>query len=42
MDKVNAIKLAVKYLNRAKENNIKFSDAWLFGSYVKGNQHKQW
>lgn len=25
-------------MKRLKENNIKFSDAWLFGSYAKGSQ----
>ena len=39
MDKVNAIKLTTKYLRRLRENNIKFSEAWLFGSYAKGYQH---
>ena len=39
MDKVNAIKLSIKYLERLRDNNIKFSEAWLFGSYAKGYQH---
>lgn len=38
MDKVNALRLSIQYLKRLKDNNIKFSDAWLFGSYAKGNQ----
>ena len=38
MDKINAIKLSIQYLKRLRENNIKFSDAWLFGSYAKGLQ----
>ena len=38
MDKVNAFRLSIQYLKRLKDNNIKFSDAWLFGSYAKGNQ----
>ncbi|MFP4046418.1 MAG: nucleotidyltransferase domain-containing protein [Bacteroidales bacterium] len=38
MDKVNALKIARQYLKRLKENNINFSDAWLFGSYAKGLQ----
>jgi predicted nucleotidyltransferase len=38
MDKINAINLSIQYLKRLKENNIKFSDAWLFGSYAKGLQ----
>jgi len=40
MDKVNALNIAVQYLRRLKENNINFSDAWLFGSYAKGVQQK--
>lgn len=41
MDKINAINLSVQYLKRLKDNNIRFSDAWLFGSYAKGmhNEH---
>jgi predicted nucleotidyltransferase len=38
MDKVNALNIAIQYLRRLKENNINFSDAWLFGSYAKGVQ----
>ena len=38
MDKINALNIAVQYLKRLKENNINFSDAWLFGSYAKGLQ----
>lgn len=40
MDKVNAIKLSIQYLNRLKRNNINFTDAWLFGSYAKGLQRE--
>lgn len=40
MDKINAINLSIQYLNRLKENNIKFSEAWLFGSYAKGLQNE--
>jgi predicted nucleotidyltransferase len=39
MDKINAVKLGTTYLRRVRERHIKFSEAWLFGSYVKGNQH---
>ena len=35
MDKINAINLSIQYLKRLKENNIKFSDAWVFGVYAK-------
>ncbi|MFW5707849.1 MAG: nucleotidyltransferase domain-containing protein [Bacteroidota bacterium] len=38
MDKINAIKLSVQYLRRLKENNISFTEAWLFGSYAKNLQ----
>jgi uncharacterized protein len=38
MDKDNALKLSIQYLKRLKESNIKFSDAWLFGSYAKNSQ----
>ncbi|NIR49384.1 nucleotidyltransferase domain-containing protein, partial [candidate division KSB1 bacterium] len=38
LDKINAIKLSIKYLKRVRANNIKFSDAWLFGSYANGTQ----
>lgn len=40
MDKVNAIKLSTRYLSRVRENNIKFSEAWLFGSYAKEKQNE--
>ena len=39
MDKINAINISIQYLKRLKDNNIKFSDAWLFGSYAKGLQN---
>lgn len=38
MDKINAIDISIQYLKKLKDNNIKFSDAWLFGSYAKGLQ----
>jgi uncharacterized protein len=38
MDKDNALKLSIQYLKCLKENNIKFIDAWLFGSYATGSQ----
>ena len=38
MDKTDALKLSRDYLLRLRENNINFSDAWLFGSYARGNQ----
>lgn len=39
MDKKAALKLSRDYLIKVKSNDIKFSEAWLFGSYAKGNQH---
>ena len=40
MDKVNAIKLSTRYLKRVRDNDIEFSEAWIFGSYAKGYQHE--
>jgi len=40
MDKTTALTLTRNYLLRLKETNLDFSDAWLFGSYAKGNQHE--
>ena len=40
MDKTDALEISRNYLLRLKKNNVKFSSAWLFGSYVRGNQHK--
>ena len=40
MDKENAIKLSTRYLKRVRDNDIEFSEAWLFGSYAKGYQHE--
>ena len=39
MDKINALKLSAGYLRRLRDNDVKFSEAWLFGSYAKGHQH---
>jgi len=38
MDKINALNLSKKYLEKLRDNGIKFTDAWLFGSYAKGLQ----
>jgi uncharacterized protein len=38
MDKINAISLSKKYLEKLRNNDIKITDAWLFGSYAKGLQ----
>ena len=40
MDQTDALAISKKYLLRLKETNFNFSNAWLFGSYAKGNQHK--
>ena len=37
MDKNDAIKLGKTYIEKVKQNQIKVLDAWLFGSYAKGN-----
>ncbi|MFO7723390.1 MAG: nucleotidyltransferase domain-containing protein [Bacteroidales bacterium] len=39
MDKNDAVRLSKNYLKRLKKSNVCFSEAWLFGSYAKGNQH---
>ncbi len=40
MDKNDAIRISINYLNRLRNSEIHFSEAWLFGSYAKGNQHE--
>ena len=37
MDKIKAIKLSRGYVKKVKQNQIEVLDAWLFGSYAKGN-----
>lgn len=39
MDKIDALKISKRYLNRVRKSDIEFSEAWLFGSYARGNQH---
>jgi len=39
MDKDDALKISKGYLRRVQSSDLGFSEAWLFGSYVKGNQH---
>ena len=39
MDKNDAIKLSKNYVEKLKQNRIDVLDAWLFGSYAKGNFH---
>jgi len=40
MDKTDALAISRGYLHRLKNINLNFSDAWLFGSYARGNQHE--
>ena len=39
MDKSDALRICKGYLQRVKNSDLGFSEAWLFGSYAKGNQH---
>ena len=39
MDKNDAIRISKSYLLRLKNSNFGFEEAWLFGSFAKGNQH---
>jgi predicted nucleotidyltransferase len=40
MDKNAAIKISIAYLKKVRDCNIEFSQAWLFGSFAKGNNHE--
>lgn len=39
MDKNDAIRIGKSYLRRLQNSDLGFSEAWLFGSFAKGNQH---
>lgn len=39
MDKNDALRISKEYLQRVQNSDLGFSEAWLFGSYAKGNQH---
>lgn len=39
MDKNEALRISRSYLQRVQDSDLGFSEAWLFGSYAKGNQH---
>jgi len=39
MDKNDALRISKGYLKRVQSSGPGFSEAWLFGSYAKGNQH---
>lgn len=40
MDKSEAIKISKGYLQKLRNSKIEFSEAWLFGSYARGNQNE--
>lgn len=40
MDKRDALKISQTYLKKLRKSNMDFAEAWLFGSYAKGNQHE--
>jgi len=39
MDKSEALRISKGYFRRVQSSELGFSEAWLFGSYAKGNQH---
>lgn len=39
MDKNDALRISRGYLKRLKNSDIGFTEAYLFGSFAKGNQH---
>ena len=40
MDKNDAIKIVQTYIEKLKKTDIDVFEAWLFGSYVKGNYNQ--
>jgi predicted nucleotidyltransferase len=40
MDKNDAIKLSKHYVEKVRQNQINVLEAWLFGSYAKGNYNE--
>lgn len=40
MDKEAAIKLIKNYLIKVRKSKIEISEAWLFGSFARGNNHE--
>jgi predicted nucleotidyltransferase len=40
MDKEAAIKLSKDYLIKVRKSEIEISEAWLFGSFARGNNHE--
>ena len=39
MDKNDALRISKRYLQRVRNSDLGFTEAWLFGSYARGNQH---
>jgi uncharacterized protein len=39
MDKNDAIRISKGYLQKLKNSKLGFAEAYLFGSFAKGNQH---
>jgi len=39
MDKNDALRISKGYLQRVQNSDLGFTEAWLFGSYARGNQH---
>ena len=39
MDKNDALRISKRYLQRVEKSDLGFTEAWLFGSYARGNQH---
>jgi predicted nucleotidyltransferase len=39
MDKNDALNICKSYLLRLKKEEFDFADAWMFGSFAKGDQH---
>jgi len=39
MDKSKALRISKGYLQKVMDSDLGLSEAWLFGSYAKGNQH---
>lgn len=40
MDKNDALIICKSYLQRVKNTNVDFSEAWLFGSFANGSNHE--
>ena len=40
MDKNDAVRISRNYIAKVRQNGIPVLESWLFGSYAKGNYHK--